>query len=67
VLTAAESLDDEVAAAVARFTGPPHGAVTGTKVLAVAASENDLEAQRLLERRTQVGRLRDLAAQLGTK
>ncbi len=64
VLATADDLEDEVRAAVARFTAAPHGAVTGTKVLALAASENDLEAQRLLERRTQVGRLRDLAAQL---
>jgi enoyl-CoA hydratase/carnithine racemase len=61
VLTSAEALDGEVEAAVERFTGPPHGAVVGTKLLALAASENDLETQRTLERRTQVGRLRDLS------
>ncbi|GAA1923462.1 enoyl-CoA hydratase/isomerase family protein [Nocardioides marmoribigeumensis] len=64
VLTSAESLEDEVAAAVARFCGPPHGAVAATKQIVLAASENDLDSQRLLERRTQVGRLRDLARQL---
>jgi enoyl-CoA hydratase/carnithine racemase len=65
VLATAESLGDEVAAAVARFSGPPHGAVSATKAIVLAASENDLETQRLLERRTQIGRLRNLAAQLG--
>jgi enoyl-CoA hydratase/carnithine racemase len=65
VLTTGEALESEVEEAVARFTAAPHGAVTGAKVLALAASENDLETQRRLERRTQVGRLRDLAAQLG--
>ena len=61
VLATADALEDEVAAAVARFAGPPHGAVSATKQIVMAASENDLETQRLLERRTQVGRLRDLA------
>jgi enoyl-CoA hydratase/carnithine racemase len=64
VLTTAEALEDEVAAAVSRFAGPPHGAVSATKQIVIAASENDLEAQRLLERRTQIGRLRDLARML---
>jgi enoyl-CoA hydratase/carnithine racemase len=64
VLTTADSLEDEVQAVVERFTAASHGAVAGTKLLALAASENDLDAQRLLERRTQVGRLRDLASQL---
>ncbi len=65
VLTTAESLDDEVAAAVERFTGPPHGAVAATKRLVAAASEQDLDTQRAHERREQTGRLRDLAGQLG--
>ena len=65
VLAPADSLEDAVGAAVARFAGPPHGAVSATKAILLAASENDLEAQRLLERRTQISRLRDLARQLG--
>jgi enoyl-CoA hydratase/carnithine racemase len=66
VLASSDALEDEVAAAVARFTGPPHGAVSATKQIVLAASENDLETQRLLERRTQIGRLRDLARQLAS-
>ena len=65
VLADASSLEDEVTAAVARFAGPPHGAVSATKQIVLAASENDLETQRLLERRTQIGRLRDLARLVG--
>jgi enoyl-CoA hydratase/carnithine racemase len=65
VLCDADELDAEVAAAVARFTAGSHGAVTGSKLLALAASENDLDTQRLLERRTQVARLRELATLLG--
>lgn len=61
VLTSADRLEEELAAAVARFTGPAHGAVTATKRLVTAASEQDLDAQRAYERQQQVGRLRDLA------
>jgi enoyl-CoA hydratase/carnithine racemase len=65
VLCEAGELDDELAAAVTRFTASVHGAVTGTKRLVQQASEQDLEAQRETERRMQLGRLRDLAAALG--
>ena len=64
VLVDADGLEDEVAAAVARFATPPHGAVSATKAIVQAASENDLDTQRLLERRTQIGRLRELARML---
>lgn len=64
-VVAAEDVDVALAEAVARFTAPAPGAVRESKRLMLAAAENDLDTQRALERRLQVGRFRDLAAVLG--
>ncbi len=44
----------------------PHGAVTGTKRLLQGAVEREYDEQRAAERREQVARLRELAAQLAS-
>ncbi len=64
VLCDEADLETETAAAVARFTAPFAGAVVGAKELMLRASEQDLETQREHERRTQIARLREMAALL---
>lgn len=63
VVPAAEmpaAVDDLTAA----LTAAPHGAVTGTKRLLQAAPRQGYDEQRAAERREQIVRLRDLAAQM---
>lgn len=57
-------LDDAVADLVAAVTAAPHAAVTATKALLRDASYRSADEQLAAERSAQVGRLRDLAAQL---
>jgi enoyl-CoA hydratase/carnithine racemase len=61
----ADGVEEALATVVGRLTTPAAGAVRGAKQLLQAATDNDLHAQRALERQVQIGRLRELAALLG--